>query len=40
VGREDRKDKVDKVAAAMLLQSYLDKIRLHHVSEEDGREGA
>lgn len=40
MGREDRKDKVDKVAAAMLLQSYLDKIRLQNVSEEDGREGA
>lgn len=40
LGREERKDRVDKVAAAMLLQSYLDKIRLRHGLEEDGREGA
>lgn len=41
LGREDRKERVDKVAAAMLLQSYLDKIRLHHGSpEEDTREDA
>lgn len=35
LGREDRKDKVDKVAAAMLLQSYLDKIRFAHGSSEE-----
>ena len=35
LGREDRKDKVDKVAAAMLLQSYLDKIRLANGSQEE-----
>jgi putative Holliday junction resolvase len=33
--REERKDKVDKVAAAMLLQSYLDKIRLEDAARED-----
>lgn len=32
LGREQRKDRVDKVAAAMLLQTYLDQIRL-----SDGR---
>ncbi|MGE5530523.1 MAG: Holliday junction resolvase RuvX [Bacteroidota bacterium] len=35
LGREDRKDKVDKVAAAMLLQTYLDKIRLANGSQEE-----
>jgi len=35
LGREDRKDRVDKVAAAMLLQSYLDKIRLKHDAPEE-----
>lgn len=40
MGREDRKDKVDKVAAAMLLQSYLDKIRLQNGSPQDPREDA
>lgn len=40
MGRDDRKDKVDKVAAAMLLQSYLDKIRLHNGSSQDAREDA
>lgn len=39
-GREQRKDNIDKVAAAMLLQSYLDKIRLHNGPSQDPREDA
>lgn len=32
--REQRKDNIDKVAAAMLLQSYLDRIRLKNAAEQ------
>lgn len=33
--REERKERVDKVAAAMLLQSHLDQIRLAHDADEN-----
>lgn len=32
--REQRKDNIDKVAAALLLQSYLDRLRLQNAPEQ------
>jgi hypothetical protein len=35
VSRKERKGRVDKVAAALLLQSYLDSLRLKSVHERE-----
>ena len=33
--RQERKDRVDKVAAALLLQSYLDRMRFEHAPPQE-----